>query len=182
VAFSNHSKVDSMKKLLQILVALIPLLILSEGCAQVPPASKGYNVTVTATAPVASGNWAGCTTTNPCVYAVYRCSLGTACTSTTSTGWAEVTTATTRPSSPSYVDSTATGLNAYYNMETIQGTQNSAPSNVVLVAVPGIPLAPTLGTPTAANLAKPALPLVNEDTKELASNIPPLNVALKISR
>jgi hypothetical protein len=168
-----------MKRILAAL-SLLPLLTLSAGC-QVPPPSKGYNVTITGTAPVASGNWAGCTTGNPCVYAVYRCTLGTACTSTSSTGWAELTTATTRPSTPLWVDPNATGLTAYYDMETYQGTQNSAPSNVASVAVPGIPLAPALNTPTAAGLVRPVLPGVPGPSQQLAFNAP-TGVTAKVQR
>ena len=48
------------------ILAFAPLV-----ACQVPPASPGYNVVLTATAPVASGNWAGCTTSAPCTYAFY---------------------------------------------------------------------------------------------------------------
>ena len=133
-------------------------LALAVGChAQVPPASPGYNVNLTATAPVATGNWAGCTASAPCTYAVYR-AAGATCPVTTSTAWSEITNPASRPSTPAFTDTTATGLTACYDMETVQSGQNSAPSNVAgPVIVPGIPLAPTLGTPApvVAALAPP---------------------------
>jgi hypothetical protein len=136
-----------MKRIFATLATLA--LALPGGChAQVPPASPGYNVNLTATAPVAQGTWAGCTTAAPCTYAVYR-ATGASCPATTSTAWAEITNSAVRPSTPAFTDTTATGLSVCYTMETVQSGLNSAASNVAgPVAVAGIPLAPTLGTPT----------------------------------
>jgi hypothetical protein len=142
-------------------------LTLTAGChAQVPPASPGYNVNLSWSAPAANGNWAGCTATAPCVYAVYRCTgTAAACVTFSSTGWTEITNASTRPSGLTYTDTTATGLTVNYALETVQGSSNSGPSNTYNVAVPGIPLAPTLASPSdaAAHLELPrAHPLVHQ--------------------
>jgi hypothetical protein len=126
------------------------------GChAQVPPASPGYQVVITATAPVASGNWAGCTTSAPCTYAFYAETItGTSCDPTTSTNYKEITTATSgqpnsRPSTPNFVDPNTTGLTRCYDVETVQGAENSGPSNVAgPIVSAGVPLAPALQTPT----------------------------------
>jgi hypothetical protein len=78
------------------------------------------------------------------------------CDPTSSTNWKEITTPTARPSTPNFTDSNATGLTKCYDVETVQAAQNSAPSNVVgPVVVPGVPLAPTLSSPTVAELEKP---------------------------
>lgn len=78
--------------MIRIFAALAILAVsLAAGCrAQVSPASSGYNVALTATAPVAQGTWAGCTAAAPCSYAVYR-AAGTTCPALTSTAWTEIT-------------------------------------------------------------------------------------------
>ena len=165
-----------MKRVLSLL-AFFPLLAVSAGC-QVPAPSKGANVNLTWTAPAAGSNWAGCTTSSPCLYAVYR-AAGTTCPATTSTAWTEITTPATRPSGTTYQDTTASGLTACYNVETVQASQNSAPSNTAgPLAVPGVPLAPALGTPTAAALVKPALP----NDPQMASNTAPTSLVAKVVR
>jgi hypothetical protein len=148
-----------MVKNLTATLMLLPLMAISAGCkAQAPPASPGYKVSLTWTAPAASGTWAGCTTAAPCAYAVYAETLvsGSTCDPSTSTNFKEITTSATRPSSPAYTDASATGLDRCYLVETVQGSQNSAPSNIVNVSVPGIPLAPTLGSPTVAENNSPS--------------------------
>ncbi len=136
----------------RILAALAILAFAPLVACQVPPASPGYNVVLTATAPVASGNWAGCTTSAPCTYAFYAETLATgtgSCDPTTSTNYHEITTPTARPSAPTFTDTVSTGLTRCYNVETVQATANSGPSNTAgPVAVPGIPLAPALTTPS----------------------------------
>ena len=141
--------------------AALVLGVLAAGChGQVPPASHGYQVTLTWTPAAASGNWAGCTAGSPCVYAVYAETLATGvstCDPTTSTNYKEITTSATRPSGSSYVDPNTTGLTKCYDVETVQGGQNSGPSNIAGPAVsPGIPLAPALAAPapTVAMLEK----------------------------
>lgn len=163
-----------MKRIFATLTILA--LALAAGChAQVPPASPGYNVNLTATAPVPTGNWAGCTASAPCTYAVYR-AAGATCPVTSSTAWSEITNAASRPSTPAFTDTTATGLTACYDMETVQSGQNSAPSNVAgPVIVPGIPLAPTLGTPApvVAALAPPQTDKKLASPETLAANLGP---------
>lgn len=142
-------------------IFLLAAALISAGChGQVPPAST-HVVDVTWTAPTATAGWTGCTTTAPCVYAVYRCTDTAAnCASTSSTSWKEITTPASRPSSTSFTDSNAAGLTAYYNVETVQGSANSAPSNTVgPLTVPAAPGAPSLGNPAiASNSPERALP------------------------
>lgn len=147
------------------------------GChAQVPPATT-HVVNLSWQAPVASGTWGGCTTSAPCVYAVYRCTASAAtCANTGSSSWSEITTSTTRPSGTSYTDPSAAGLTAYYTVETVQGSQNSAPSNTTSVTVPASPIAPSLGQPTAAQLEPGPLP---RPAPELAS-IPAVSLRASI--
>jgi len=141
-----------MKRKIQIAALLAALVV---GChGQVPPASPGYEVIITASAPVASGNWGGCTASAPCTYAFYAETIsGASCDPTSSTNYKEITTATSgqpnsRPSTPNFADANTTGLTRCYDVETIQGSQNSAPSNVAgPIVSPGIPLPPVLSTP-----------------------------------
>ncbi len=149
-----------MKKL-----AILLMAVFTTACAhtQVPPASV-HSVTLTWTAPASSSTWSGCTTTAPCVYAIYRC-VGTASTCpsvpTSSTSWTEITTATTRPSATTYVDLNVTAAATYtYVVETVQASVNSGPSNTTTATIPntGIPTAPALGSPTTATGAVPQMP------------------------
>lgn len=160
------------------LFAVLATLALTAGCrAQIPPASKGQSVALTWSAPTATSSWGGCTTSAPCVYAVYRCSAGaTTCADTTNAAWAEITTATTRPSGTSYTDTSAIGLTVWYNVETVQGTQNSAPSNIAgpfsPQGPPGMPGNITGGTQTALAPELRSLGPVPAGTKELALGAP----------
>ena len=131
----------------------LALLALSVGChAQVPPASAGGSVALTWTAPTAGSGWAGCTTAAPCTYAVYRDT--TANDPVTSTNWKQIGTSSTT----SYSDTTASGLTAYYNVETVQSSKNSAPSNVAGPFSPsGPPLAPSVNG-TSSELVLPDEP------------------------
>ena len=157
---------------------------LTAGChAQIPPASAGSNVVLTATAPAASGNWAGCTTGAPCTYAFYaEVIAGTTCDATTSANYREITTLIARPSTPNFTDQNTTGLTKCYDVETVQASQNSGPSNIVgPVVSPGIPLAPALATPTptTAELEKPALPFSPLRTWQNALRKPPAPSGLR---
>ncbi len=145
-----------MKKILAILLSLGVVA----GChAQVPPATS-HAVDLTWTAPAASSTWGGCTTAAPCVYAVYRCTgTASACGTLSSTAWAEVTTAATRPGGTSYSDTTVSGGTSYtYAVETVQGPEYSGPSNTTTAAVPATPLAPAIGSPTVAHVDGQPLP------------------------
>ena len=108
----------------------VMLVLLAVGChSQVPPAPPGYQVNLSWTPAAASGNWAGCTTGSPCVYAVYAETLATgvsSCDPTTSTNYKEITTSATRPSGSSYVDPNTTGLTKCYDVETVRPARTAA--------------------------------------------------------
>ena len=149
-----------MKRKIQILALLLAGIA---GChAQVPPASPGYSVVLSGTPPVPSGSWAGCTVSAPCTYAFYAETItSSACDPTSSGNYKEISTPTARPTTVNFTDQNTTGLTKCYDVETIQGSQNSAPSNIAgPVVSPGIPLAPALSTPapTIADAEKPASP------------------------
>ena len=171
-----------MKARIAIFLGVAAAALFSAGChGQEPQASKGYNVNLSWVAPAASAGWAGCTATSPCVYAVYAETIAagtTACDPSTSANWKEITTTATRPSATTYMDSSATGLNRCYNVETVQASQNSAPSNTVQLVVPGIPTAPAVSAPTSAQQSLLELPLlpIPEGSGELAS----LSLRLKV--
>lgn len=155
-----------MKKLL----ATLAFLALAIGCkAQIPPATT-HTVVLTWTAPVANSTWTGCTTSAPCVYAIYRCSgSATACGDTTNSAWSEITTSTTRVSGTTYTDATASGLTAYYAAVTYQGTAHSGASNTAgPFVVPGSPLAPQLGAGSVAENDGAPAPIPPSSGKELA--------------
>ena len=134
-------------------LSAIAIVLLAVGChAQVPPAST-HRVSLTWTAPAATSAWSGCTATAPCVYAVYRCTGdATACGTLSSTAWSEVTTPSTRPSGTSYIDASVGGAVYTYVVETVQGSDNSGPSNTTAATVPGIPAPPAVGSPSVAKL------------------------------
>lgn len=144
-----------MRKLIGIAIGLM----LAAGChAQIPPASTKSAVLTWSAPQAVTGGWQGCTTANPCVYAVYRAiTTGSTCPATGSAQWSELTTASTRPSALTYTDTTAAGLNVCYAVETVQASLNSGPSNTVNLTVPGVPGAPQLGTPTIALNAIPQM-------------------------
>ncbi len=147
------------------------LALAAIACAhpQVPPATT-HAVNLTWTAPSSTSTWGGCTTTAPCVYAVYRCTgTTTVCGTLSSTAWTEVTTASTRPSGVSYQDLTISGGTTYsYTVETVQGNENSGPSNVTTATVPQTPVAPAIGSPTVAKADGAPLPKVSM-TQQVAS-------------
>lgn len=150
-----------MKKLSILILALAAIL---PGCAQVPPATT-HSVTLTWSAPASSSTWTGCTTTAPCVYAVYRCTgSATTCGTLSSTAWSEITTATTRPSGTTYADTAVTGGGVFtYAVETVQGLDNSGPSNTTTATVPETPVAPSIGSPTVSKLETKPLPAATEE-------------------
>lgn len=94
-----------------------------------PPPANSFSVALTWTAP------AGCTAATPCAYTVWRTVSGASTWSLVLTTAAQTVTAS---------DTTvASGTSYQYIVETIQSGANSAPSNVVTVAVPLVPAAPT---------------------------------------
>lgn len=138
-----------MKRIVLLTVMFVAATFAALGChAQVPPATT-YVVNLTWTAPVASGNWTGCTTAAPCTFAIYRAPQASgACPASTSTSYVAVT---TTASGTAYTDTTApTGTTVCYIAETVQSGVNSGPSNTATATVPGLPTAPTLGTPTTS--------------------------------
>lgn len=144
----------------RIIFPLVLAVAAAVGChGQLPPATQ-HSVTLTWSAPVGTFTWGGCTTASPCVYAVYRCAgTASACGTLSSTAWAEVTTAATRPSGVSYQDLTVSGGTTYsYAVETVQGNENSGPSNVTTATVPQTPVAPAIGSPTVAKYDGGPLP------------------------
>lgn len=166
-----------MNKSIAVLLAFTLSLSITAGC-QAPPATPGYQVNLTATAPAADGD------SNPYDYAVFREQItGTTCDATTSTNWKEITTTATRPATPAYTDTgvAASGGTYCYFMVTYQlqsGSTtvllNSSPSNVALVNVPGVPTAPALNTPTTsqqAEIVRPALPFLNPPTLAAACTV-----------
>ena len=157
-------------------LATLALLITAVGChAQIPPAST-QKVVLTWSAPQAVPNgWQGCTTASPCVYAVYRAiTTGSNCPVTGSAQLGEITPPAARPSALTFTDTSASGLDVCYSVETVQGSLNSGPSNTVNLNVPGVPGAPQLGTPVTAMSESIELP--PSSTKTLALSAPVLRV------
>jgi hypothetical protein len=93
------------------------------------------------TAPVASGGWLGCTAGSPCTYAPYAL-VGATCPAVLvgSTGWTALSTV----NSTTATDSGQTpGSIVSYVVYTMQGGNQSTPSNCITVTVPLDPLPPT---------------------------------------
>ena len=152
-----------MKRIAQLAILFFPALPFVTGChAQAPPASPGYNVNLAWGAPQATAGWTGCAGVAgsaagaaQCTYAVYAETLasGSTCDPYTSANFKEITNPASRPVTTSFVDTNSTGLDECYLVETVQTSANSGPSNIVNLIVPGVPLAPSLSAPTAAQAA-----------------------------
>lgn len=148
---------------------IVLALIFAAGCAhpQLPPATQ-HSVVLTWNAPLPQGTWLGCGSGQPtCTYAIYRAS-GTTCPAATSTAWTEITNPASRPSALTFTDTSAAGLNACYaayTYQTLNGSvTHSDPSNIAgPYAVPGVPIAPSLGTAPA--ISKVELPSGSEMAK-----------------
>ena len=170
-----------MKHIAAVLITILALAI-TAGC-QAPPASKGYNVNLSAPVPPSDGDAA------PYSYAVFREIItGASCDLTSSTSWKEITVPTARPTTPAYTDGTATGLKACYFLVTYQTPtgqtvpQNSGPSNVVSLQVPGVPLAPVLNAPSATQQAALGdAPLQAAPTATMAK-LEPLRLTVRASK
>jgi hypothetical protein len=148
---------------------LFPLILATAalGChAQVPPTT--YSVSLTWTAPAASGSWAGCGTGQPaCSYVLSRASVAsgtTACPATTGSNYTPLN-QSAPATGTSYSDASATG-SVCYVAQTVQSgaySQPSSPSNVIVV--PGLPSAPGIpggtATETQAQMETPATPLLS---------------------
>jgi hypothetical protein len=173
-----------MREMKKSVAVLFAIALIAVGCrAQVPPATS-HVVSLTWTAPAANSGWSGCTSSAPCVYAVYRCSAGaTTCADTTQSAWKEITSSTTRPSGMSYTDNTASGLTAYYIVETVQAGSNSAPSNTTTpITVPGSPLAPSLSQPTVAMEVAPQVrPAPPTPDPQLAEAAMPMRLRARLA-
>lgn len=139
------------------------LALVAAGChGQIPPPTT-HVVNLTITAP------AGCTSSSPCTYAIYRCSASaTACADTTNTAWAEITNSANRISGTSYTDSSAAGLTAFYAAAAYQGAGHSGASNIVgPFVVPASPLAPIVNGSTAQ--AKEPLQAIDPGSPQVAT-------------
>lgn len=107
---------------------IVPLIV---ALAAIGCHAQSSAVNLTWSAPAANGSWSGCSVSDPCVYAAFRCAAAAStCADISSSAWIEVTTADTRPSATSYSDTTAMGLIAYYFVETVQDGALSEPSNI----------------------------------------------------
>lgn len=133
-----------MKRLLSLSIVALATV----GChAQVPVTT--HSVTLTWTAPAASGNWGGCTAASPCTYVASRITLASG---TTTCPAPNVTTPNYTPlnaaspvSGTTLTDTGAVGLTVAYIVQTEQGGSVSGPSNCAgPLVVPASPLAPTL--------------------------------------
>lgn len=168
-----------MKSLRLALTAASFLLLgwLSVGCghAQVKPTS--FQVSLSWTAPAASGGWAGCTTASPCSYVASRITLAsgvTACpaANVSTPNYTPLNTASPSTSA-SFNDTTAVGLNVCYVVQTEQGTAVSQPSNVAgPFVVPASPLAPSLtGNQTTAEVKPFVAPSGTADAPVLSARL-----------
>lgn len=145
------------------------LLLAALGChAQVPATT--YVVSLSWTAPAASGSWAGCGTGQPaCTYVLSRAqAVSGACPATTGTNYTPLN----QPSpatGTTYTDATAAG-SVCYVAQTVQSgaySQPSASSNVIVVpAVPGQP-----GQPGGAPTQTQAILVTPETKPTLAANL-----------
>lgn len=157
--------------------AILGALALSacHGNTQVPPASPGYNVVLTASLPAAPNS---CTTTpaSPCTFAFYAETIaaGASCDPTTSANYKEITNPASRPTTLTFTDANTTGLTRCYNAETVQAGANSAPSNTAQVVSPGVPSQLTLApNAVVAALEKP-LSAPEPQQATMASNVVPI--------
>jgi hypothetical protein len=157
--------------------------LLAIGChAQIPATS--YVVDLTWTAPVASGTWAGCTTTAPCAYVASRLALAagtTTCPAPTTVAPFNYTPLNTASpvSAAAYTDSTASGLTVCYVVQTVQTQPGSTTASASLpsaptapLVVPASPLAPgsVTGTPTvSAEAPAPAVAPATGNLMDLAT-------------
>jgi hypothetical protein len=128
-------------------VSFIALGWLSVGCGHAQVTPTNHQVSLSWTAPAASGSWAGCTTASPCTYVASRITItGTTCPAVNvSTPNYTPLNSSSPVSTVTFVDTGASGLTACYIVQTEQGSAVSQPSNVAgPFVVPGNPLAPSL--------------------------------------
>lgn len=149
-----------MKRVLPLLLLLLPLAIPVTACGQMPPSS--WEVSLTWTAPAPAGSWAGCGVGQPsCTYVISRATIaasGSTCPATTGTAYTPL-----NQSSPAtgtvYNDTTSSGLTVCYIAQTLQGGAVSQPSNVAgPFVVPGSPLPPNVTGNLVAGLGSGPLP------------------------
>lgn len=136
------------------LFALLPF-VLALGCHAQIPASPAPSVSLTWTAPTT------CTAAQPCVYAISRAITTGTCPPTTGTAYTVAGTSTSQATS--YVDMAPPQGSVCYIAQTQQGAMTSVPSNSVLVAVPSVPTAPNLNTPTTTAEVQAPNPTVAEN-------------------
>jgi hypothetical protein len=100
-----------------------------------------HTIALTWTAPVASGAWPGCTAGSPCTYAPYAL-VGATCPAVLvgSSGWTALPTVSATTATDA---GQAPGSTVSYVVYTVQGGNQSAPSNCITVTVPLDPPPPT---------------------------------------
>lgn len=132
-------------------LALTFVLFLSCAGLGAQMTQTNYQVNLTWTAPSAvTGGWAGCTTTAPCSYSVWRTTLAAGATAcpTAAASYAEVSNPASLPTAASYADTTvAANSNYCYTVQTVQEGASSPPSNSVELSVPALPV--SAATPAA---------------------------------
>lgn len=179
----SFSRYDNRMKILKLATLFVTCVILgwmSVGCSQAQVAPTSYEVSLTWTAPSASGTWGGCTTASPCTYAISRIVLTAG---TTSCPAANTTTpnytpldSSTPTSGTTYVDTGVSGETVCYIAQTEQGTAVSNPSNTAgPFAVPASPLAPSLaGTQTVATEKPLPAPSGDSQAPVLSAKLTPV--------
>lgn len=157
--------------------AYIALGWLSVGCGHAQVKPTAFQVSLSWTAPSASGSWAGCTAGAPCTYVASRITLtaGTSTCPAANVGTPNYTPLNTASpvSAAVYLDTTAVGSTVCYIVQTEQGSAVSQPSNVAgPFVVPASPLAPSLsGNQTVAEVMP--VPTGNSEAPVLSAKLIP---------
>ncbi len=136
---------------------------LAIGChAQVPPTNHVVDLSWTAPS--------GCT---GCTFVISRAPAASGiCPPSNASNYAPLN-QNAPVSGTTYTDSSASGLNACYIAQTLQGAAVSVPSNTVgPLSVPANPLAPTLNNPTTAQSVAPQMQPSGIEVGQLS--IPPM--------
>ena len=146
---------------------LLPvLLLISAGCKAQQPVTS-YSVSLSWTAPPASGAWTGCPTTGTeCSYDLSAATIasGTNCPANTGTAYTLVLTTPANNATTATDSTPAPGTIKCYIVQTVLGTATSQPSAPsAAFTIPAVPLAPSVPTPSlkSAELVKPDLPMPN---------------------
>jgi hypothetical protein len=147
------------------LAFLLPILLLiTAGCKAQQPVTS-YSVSLSWTAPAASGAWTGCPTTGTeCSYDLSAATIasGANCPANTGTAYTLVLTTPANNATTATDSTPAPGTIKCYVVQTVLGTATSQPSAPsAAFTIPAVPLAPGVPTPSlkSAELVKPALPM-----------------------